>query len=171
MMCSQEGEKSEKHLDKWTVSRIWSVEKISQTHAPLLYFFLLDVSQLPPWWLIMQSCLSIAEPCERVWNPKEQLCQVNVHRKICHLRFRCRCSHFHIHSTDNGTAPPHLHRRDGVALERLARCHKVKNVITFPQLWCTRPPMKSLHQLINSVINSNKQKEWLFFNLLGYFSL
>lgn len=102
---TQKGEKSEKHLDKWTVSRIWSVEKISQTHAPLLYFFLLDVSQLPPWWLIMQSCLSIAELRERVWNPKEQLCQVNVHRKICRLRFRCRCSHFHIHSTDDGTAP------------------------------------------------------------------
>lgn len=84
-------------------------------------FFLLDVSQLPPWWLIMQSRLSVAEPRERVWNPKEQLCQVNVHRKICHLRFRCRCSRFHIHSTDNGAAPPHLHGRDGVAFERLAR--------------------------------------------------
>lgn len=30
--------KTWQHLDKSTVSRVWSVEKISYTHAPLLYF-------------------------------------------------------------------------------------------------------------------------------------
>lgn len=106
MMCSQKGEK------KWKASwqmdceqHLVSGEDFTDSRTITL-FFLLDVSQLPPWWLIMQSCLSIAEPCERLWNPKEQLCQVNVRRnKICHLRFRCRCSRFHIHSTNNGTAP------------------------------------------------------------------
>lgn len=112
--------------------------------------FLLDVSQLPPWWLIMQSCLSIAELRERVWNPKEQLRQVNVHRKYVIFASGADCSHLHVHSSQQWRSSSHLHGRDGVASERLARCQGVKTLLPFPQLWCTRPPdevASSTHQL------------------------
>lgn len=132
-MYSQKTEQSEKHLDKSTASRIWSVEEISQTHAPLLYF--------SAWWFTTSALMAnYAKLLLHGWaayqGSKSQ--RAIVSRKTCMTNMSSRLQALMLPLPrplgQRWSGSFHSHRRGGVAFEWLARRQEVKTLL--PPLSC-----------------------------------